>query len=461
MGENSALYKNYEKLTVKGQQKERIDALDIIESGIRRAVPYTETLKLLEVSKDRLRIGGREYLLSEIGNIYVVGVGKGSFPIAQALDEKLGSRIEKGLVVVKEGEKRRLSHIDVFESSHPIPDERSIVAAKEMVKILAEAKKGDIVFAAITGGSSAMANMPADPITIDELKALNVMLLKCGASIGKINAVRKHICQIKGGRLLEYAAPAKIITLTLNTAPPDMPWPDMCLPDPTTYQDAIEMLQEYRLWDQIAPSIRNRLEKGLRGEVSETVKSLDAFDCSLYSVADPRSCCEAAAKKAEELGYHTMLLSTTLEGEAKDLGIVLAGIATEAARFGRPVKTPCAIISGGETTVTINGTYGDGGPNQETALGFSTKWYLDVPVACASIDTDGTDGPCMIAGGIVDGLTKARAEKMGLSINNALNTHDASNALRLLEDEIITGHTGTNVMNLRVVVVGKGGESNR
>jgi len=330
-----------------------------------------------------------------------------------------------------------------------------------MIAILNKAQKGDLVLAAITGGSSAMVNLPVEPISIDELKDLNIMLLKSGASIGKINTVRKHICEMKGGKLLEYASPAKTITLTLDTAPPDMPWPDMCLPDPTTYDDAIKMLQEYELWDKVAPSIKDRLEMGQRGEAWETVKSLDGFDCSLYSVADSRSCCEAAEQQAKTLGYHTMLLSTTIEGEAKDLGIILAGIATEVARFNRPMPTPCAIISGGETTVTIHDKCGNGGPNQETVLGFATKWYLDSSVCCVSVDTDGTDGPCSIAGGIVDGLTKKRAEMMFLNINESLNAHNASDILTALGDEIITGHTGTNVMNLRVVVIEQGGGENR
>lgn len=453
MLKNTGFYKNFDSLISKGQTKVRKDALEIIEHGIRCAVPYSRTFELIQISDGILTIGKETMFLKELNHIYVIGVGKGSFPIAQALDEKLGDLITEGLVVVKDGEKRTLPHIDMFESSHPIPDHRSIAAAKKIIRILNKAEKGDLVLAAVTGGSSAMANLPADPITIEELRDLNVKLLKCGAPIGKINTVRKHICGVKGGRLLEYASPAKMITFTLDTAPPDMPWPDMCLPDPTTYDDAVEVLHEYNLWDSIAPSIKDRLEQGQRGEAAETVKSLEPFDCSLYSVSDPRTCCEAAEQRAKELGYNTMLLSTAIDGEAKELGIILAGIAAEIARFNRPVGTPCAIISGGETTVTIHDVCGNGGPNQETALGFASKWFLESAVCCISIDTDGTDGPCPIAGGIVDGLTQKRAEAMKINISDSLNTHNSSNALAALGDEIITGHTGTNVMNLRVVVI--------
>ena len=189
----------------------------------------------------------------------MVGVGKGAFPIAQALDEIFGEEIDEGFVIVKEGESRRLPHIEIFESSHPIPDERSVVGGKRLFQILQKAGEGDLVLAAITGGSSALANLPADGINIEDLREINDQLLKSGAEIGKMNAVRKHLCLLKGGRVVAYAQPALVLTFTFNTAPPDMPWPDMCLPDPSTFSDAVKVLQTYGIWENAPNSVKQRL----------------------------------------------------------------------------------------------------------------------------------------------------------------------------------------------------------
>lgn len=447
-------FENYDGLISKGDMAQRIDVLSILEAGIQKAIPYQTTKDLLSITDNVLHVGKRTYNLDEIDHIYVIGAGKGSYPIALALDEVLGDRITQGIIIVKEGEKRRLTHIDTFESSHPIPDGRSIVAGEKLVDVLQKTTHRDLVFAAITGGSSAMVNAPMAPITLDELKQLNISLQKCGAPIGQINAVRKHVCRLKGGRFLAQAAPAKIITFTFDTSPPDMPWPDMCLPDPTTFDDALNVLHEYNIAGEIAPSIMGILQAGKRGELAETVKDISAFDSVIYSVADPQSCCEAAAQKAKELGYHTMLLSSMLEGEAKDVGIFMAGIANECITGQGPIPLPCAVISGGETTVTIHDQCGMGGPNQESALGFASKWRKDAPVAFAAVDTDGTDGPGVIAGGIVDSHSRKRAVAQDISLMDTLVRHDASTALLALDDALITGHTGTNVMNLRVLIVG-------
>ncbi|HHV64985.1 MAG TPA: DUF4147 domain-containing protein [Peptococcaceae bacterium] len=452
-GESQRIIKNFSELVANGPTKIRRDALEIIESGIRSAIPYEETKKLVKLDNYSLLIGEQKINLQEVNNIYVVGVGKGSYPIALALDEILRDKIKEGIVVVKEGEKRRLKYIEVFESSHPLPDERSLVAARKIKAILDKADKNDIVLAAITGGSSALVNLLPPSIDIEELKQLNDLLLKSGASIGKMNAVRKHLCLMKGGRLVTYAHPAPVYTFTLDTAPPDLPWPDLVLPDPSTFKDAIDVLKSYDLWSEVSESIRDYLQKGLHNSAMETPKSLDSYQSYIFSVADPRSTCLAAARKAEELGYNAHILCTAMEGEASQLGIFLAGLVNEISARNQPFSYPCALISAGETTVTITGKCGSGGPNQETALGFVQKLYSKRNAVCVSIDTDGTDGPSQIAGGITDTQTKERAAALNLNLAQYLKEHDSSTALLKLGDAIITGHTGTNVMNLRVVLI--------
>lgn len=454
MRENtSRIIKNFEQLVSKGQTKVRADALEIIESGIKRAIPYEETKKLVELSEEFLYIGDKKINIQETENIYIVGVGKGAYPIALALEEILQDKISKGVVIVKDGDKRRLNYIDVYESAHPLPDERSIFGAKKIKEILDEATEKDIILAAITGGSSAMIHLLPDELSIEDVREVNDLLLKCGADISKINAVRKHLCMIKGGRMVIYAHPAPIFTFTFDTATPEMPWPDLVLADPFTFHDAIKVLMEYELWHKVSNSVRAYLQNGVEKPELETPKNLDAYQSYIYSVADPESTCVAAAQKAEELGYSAYILSTNIEGEASELGIFLAGLTNEIAAKKRPFTYPCALISAGETTVTITGKHGAGGPNQETALGFVQKLYTKRNVACVSVDTDGTDGPSDIAGGITDGLTRERAVLLGINIAQAIKEHDSSTALLKLEDAIFTGHTGTNLMNLRVVVI--------
>lgn len=447
------IIKNYAQLLNHGQKRVREDALRIIESGIIGAEPGIGTYNLVRVDNNVLHIGDMHVHLKDIENIYVVGSGKGSYPIAEALENILGSLITEGVVVVKRGEERRLKRIEIHEAGHPIPDEASIEGAKKILKVLEKAGSSDIVFAAVTGGSSALVTLPPENIRLLEIQQVNNLLLKCGAAIDKINTVRKHLCLIKGGRLVSYAQPARVFTFTLDTAPDNMPWPDLSLPDPTTFKDAIDVLMHYGLWEKVSHSIREYLIKGTSNPEMETVKSFDGMESWILSVGDPVSACEKAAEEAKLLGYEPVILSTKIEGEAKDLGIFLAGIAREIIKRKRPFSPPCALISGGETTVTIGDTCGEGGPNQETVLGFAEKFSSMGEVACASVDTDGTDGPTHIAGGIVDGLTQEKALELNINLDEYTKNHNSLEALLKLEDAIITGHTGTNVMNLRVVLI--------
>ncbi len=455
MAQSEHIIKNYDMLLSHGETKTRKVALDIAEAAIQRAIPYHETLRLIRRTPESISIGERTIFLREIDHIYVVGVGKGAYPIAQALEEKLGDLIDEGIVLVKKGDTRRLKRIEIIESGHPLPDQAGIDGAKKILSILQKAGERDLIFAPITGGSSAMMNLPCGRITLEDLRKINDALLKSGASIGKMNAVRKHLCKMKGGHLVEYAKPAEIHTLTLDTAPPDMPWPDLSLADPTTFQDAINMMKEYAIWDEAPASIREHLLEGLAHPEMETPKKLTNTRAYIHSVADPRSTCVAAANKAKELGYTPYVLSTALEGDACNLGIFFSGIANEVTKTGRPFAAPCAIISAGETTVTIHGPCGAGGPNQETALGYPLKLHAQSPTVCLSMDSDGTDGPSDIAGGISDNQTFERACELGLNLWEMLGRHDSSTALLQLNDALITGHTGTNIMNFRVVVIEK------
>jgi glycerate-2-kinase len=432
----------------------RGELLDVLEAGIRGGDPGEGTRRKVHVQGRRLMVDSTVYDLDSIARIYVVGAGKGSYPIVEALEELLEDRICGGVVVVKRGEHRRLQRIEVHEAAHPVPDQASLAGARKIMAWTRQAEANDLVFAAITGGSSSLATLPPEGISLEEIQTLNELLLRSGAVIQEMNIVRRHLCVLKGGRLVSMIQPAQAVTLTLDTAPDGMPWPDMSLPDPTTFQDAIRVLEHYDLWERVSKSIRDYLIRGTTHPALETVKSFKGMRAQMAGVGDPVSMCEAAASAAERLGYPPTILATHLEGEAREAGIGLAGITKEIVKFGRPARRPCALISGGETTVTIRGSCGLGGPNQEFVLGLAHKLRIDVPFVCASIDSDGTDGPTDAAGGIVDNETVFDAQRLGVDIPAALKRHDTLAALRQLNSLIMTGHTGTNLQNLRVILIG-------
>jgi len=450
--EDRAIVRNREALLSHGPRRLRSDALDIVEAGIRGADAGAGTRRLVRLDGDVLHVGGREFRLAD-RRVFVVGAGKGSLAIAAALDELLSERITTGVVVVKRGHTRRLKRIEAHEAGHPIPDDASVEGARKIAAVLDRAGKGDLVLAAVTGGASALALLPPEGVSLADVQAVTKALLNSGAVIQDINTVRRHLCQLKGGRLVARAAPAEVVTLTLDTAHPGMPWPDPCLPDPTTFADAVAVLRGRGLWEQTPEAVRRYLEEGTSCPERETLKSLDGLRSSIVYVGSPAGACDAAAAKAEALGYPPAVLATYIEGEAKDVGLALAGIANEIAERARPFAPPCAVITGGEATVTVTGDAGTGGPNQETALSFARAVCGDERIAFCAVDTDGTDGPTDIAGGLIDGGTAGRAARAGVDLAEALRRHGSSAALTRLGEAVVTGHTDTNVMNLRVVLI--------
>lgn len=447
------LINNYSEILSCGQKQIREDVLRLLEDGIRASDPGVGTRRQVRLEGETLHVGASRFDLDSIDRLYVVGAGKGAYPIAEVLEEILGPRISEGVVVVKRGEERRLNRIVVHEASHPIPDEASVSGAEKILAITQKASEKDLVFAAVTGGSSSLVTLPPDGVRLEEIKSLTDLLLKCGAVIREINMVRKHLCRMKGGQLVAHIQPAQALTLTLDTQPEGMPWPDMSLADPSTFQDAIDVLKYYDLWEQVAPSIREYLAYAKDKPELETVKSLTGMKAEIFSVGDPVTTCEAAAASAKALGYTPVILSTKMEGEAREVGITMAGIAKEIVRYGRPFKPPCALITGGELTVTLSENFGKGGPNQEFVLGFGAAWKDSGDIVCAAVDTDGTDGPTDIAGGLIDGYILKEAKEKQIDLAVCLKKHRSSEALLKLKTAIITGHTGTNVLDLRVILI--------
>ena len=450
-----SIIKNREALLSHGKKELRKNALDVAEAGISGGDPGLGTHAIVKLSGTSLQVEKRCIDLKKVNRVYVVGMGKGAFPIAEALESILGDRISCGVVVVKTGEKRRLKRIEITEGGHPIPDENSVAGARKILEIADQAGPGDLVFVAVTGGASALATVCPEGITLADIQKINELLLNSGAPIRHMNTVRKHLCLLKGGRLVSRIQPAEAITLTLDTRPKGMLWPDVSLPDETTFQDAIEVLNFYDLWEAAPDAVRSYLLKGTEHPELETLKTLEGVKSSIFYVGSPLGVLSAAAKSAEDLGYEPHILATNIQGESVSAGICLAGIANEILLRNRPFPAPCALITGGETTTVIAGSCGTGGPNQEFILGFAGEAEEADRIAAVAVDTDGTDGPTQIAGGIVDGETLKRAKNIGLDIKKYLKNHDSSTALSRLDDAIVTGNTGTNMKNLRIILIGR------
>jgi hydroxypyruvate reductase len=421
------------------------------------ANPATCIHKFLQLHENVLIAGGRKVEIR--GRVIVVGTGKPSARMAQVVEEILGSHITDGLIVTKYGHALPLRRMKLVEAGHPIPDKAGIDAVGEMRELLRGLSKNDIVLVLVGGGGSALWPAPAAGITLEEKQEVTGLLLRAGATIRELNAVRKHLSAIKGGQLARWAAPARVISLMMSDVvgdPIDFIASGPTAPDTTSFSDAIAVIHKYGL--HVPPSVLERLQEGVRGNIPETPKPGDpVFDhAENFVIANNQVLVDAAAAKARERSFNTLVLSTEIEGEAKDIGSFFAAIAREIARTGNPVKPPACVLGGGETTVTVRGQ-GAGGRNQEMALAWAIS-MADRPFSgetCfASVASDGTDGPTTAAGGLVDPFTCSRAMQLGLMPQKFLRANDSSNFLKVTGDLIVTGPTGTNLMDLQVLLVG-------
>ncbi len=431
----------------------------IFRAALRAADPTEAVRRHLRVRGDTLIAGARRYSLKTVQNIYVLGAGKAGAPMAAALERLLGRRLSGGVVNVKYGHLVPLKCIALNECGHPIPDAHGVRGAQLIAELAARAGERDLVICVISGGASALLPAPAAPVTLEEKQQTTRLLLACGATIHEINAVRKHISTIKGGQLARLAFPARIISLLLSDVigdDPDVIGSGPTAPDASTFSDALAVLDKYDLRRRVPPSVRERLEQGAAGLIPETPKPGDEVFARTQNliVGSNRLAVEAAEQMARRLGLRPLVLSTTIEGETREVARVHAAIAREILTSGRPAKPPVALISGGETTVTLRGQ-GLGGRNQEFVLAAAIELAGLPRVVVLSAGTDGTDGPTDAAGAIADGATLARAERLGLDARKHLAENDSYHFFEPLGDLLKTGPTNTNVMDVRLILVGK------
>jgi glycerate-2-kinase len=448
------MIKNTVNLISKGNIEGRKVALKVLESALEEVNAYNLVKRVIKIDGDKLLVGENEYVLSEFKNIYVLGAGKATYGMAKALEEMLQERIRDGVIIEKRGKGDKLRRVRVFEAGHPIPDEAGLEATFEVVKLAERASEGDLVFVLVTGGCSALMPYPAKDLTLEDIMIVNRLLLDCGATMDEIKPIRKHLSSIKGGRLALMIHPAEIVNLIVIDEIAGMPW-GPSIPDETTFADAVAVLKKYNLWTVIPENVLKHLERSDPEMETPKTEEFEAKGVKARTIVLARNydACRVTLEEARKLGYNAIILTTVLEGESREAGIILSTVAIEAEVSGNPIKRPCMIISGGETTVTIVGEAGEGGRNQELALSASLKIAGSEGIVIASLGTDGTDGPTDIAGAIIDGQTADRAQKMGIDITRELKNHNSSHVFRQLGDAIYTGPTGTNVMDLQVIVV--------
>jgi len=448
-----------ENSTTSTDRKVRDAILLAFESALLSSNPYQLIIDNVSVSDSILTVGSKQFDLNKFENIIVIGGGKASGPMTQALENLLEDRITHGIVNILTGTSVNYptKKIHLNEAGHPIPTENGMSGAKKMLELAENTCREDLIICLISGGGSAMMALPKEGITLNDKRTVTQLLLRSGATINELNAVRKHLSDFKGGWLAKRAQPATLISLILSDVvgdPLDTISSGPTAPDQTTYQDVADIFYKYKLSEKIPGSIKKILEMGLDGKIPETPKSDDSVFDKVHNIVlgNNRLACLAAKKKLTELGFNTLFLTSHMEGEAKDIGIFLGAIAKEIFSSGNPITRPAAVIVGGETTVTVKGK-GLGGRNQEIVLSAASKISKMEGVAIASIGTDGIDGPTDAAGAIIDGKSLLRAQKSGLNNKKMLNDNDSYNFFSKIGDLIITGPTGSNVNDLAVVCI--------
>jgi len=429
----------------------------IVAAALEAVDPEVAVHHHLALGDGNIRVGDAVFPLDDRDRVLVIGAGKAGVPMSRAVEATLRGLVYDGHVIVPHGQASVLERIQIHEAGHPVPDEAGVQAGRAVLASLADADEKTLVICLISGGGSALLVCPVEGVTLEDLQATNQALLACGATIVEINTLRKHLSAVKGGQLARAAVPARMLTLVLSDVvgdPLDAIASGPTVPDTTTYEDCVAIVDRYGLENLLPPMVIRRLLDGASGGLMETPKLGDPiFDrVTNILVANNDSAVRAAARKADELGYKSLVLSTLIEGETRDVAKVHAAIAREIRASGRPCKPPCCLISGGETTVTLRGN-GRGGRNQEFVLAAA----LDIDgvggITVCSVGTDGIDGTTDAAGAIADGQTGARSIASGLDPHASLAENDSNAIFAALGDLVVTGPTDTNVMDLRLILV--------
>lgn len=419
------------------------------------ALAAGDVTPLLEAALTRrgssLAVGDRSFDLTRVERLLVLGCGKAGAAMARAVEGLLGDRVSEGFVVVKDGYVVPTRRVAVAEAGHPVPDARGEAAATRLLALAAGAQAGDLVLFLVSGGGSALTPAPAPPVTLAEKQVVTRALLEAGATINELNAVRKHLSRFKGGQLARAAAPASVVTLVLSDVigdPLDVIASGPTAPDPSTFADALAVLERRGLGDDVPQTVRERLAAGAGGEIAETPKPGDPLFArvSHHVIGNNALISAAAVQQARQLGYRTELLTRQLQGEARE-------VARDLVARARALTPPACLVAAGETTVTVRGR-GRGGRCQEFALAAALEMSAGDGLTVLAAGTDGTDGPTDAAGAVVDAQTVPCGRARGLDPEASLRDNDAHRFLEASGDLIICGPTNTNLLDLYLVLKG-------
>ena len=441
--------------------------IDIFNFAINAADPYRSVMERLRVAGDKIILSEGEYNLNDFSRIIVVGAGKAVVPMACAVEEGFENRIEEGVVIVKYGHAGTLRKIRQIEASHPLPDLNGVSGTNEIMDVLKKADEKTLVICLLSGGASSLLVSPITDLNLEDKQSVTDLLLKAGANINELNTIRKHLSNVKGGRMAEIAHPATIVTMILSDVIGDrldVIASGPTVPDPTTYEDAIDVIRKYGLGDKIPVKVARILGDGQKGKLKETPKGNEEFfrETRTVIVGGIKEAINAAWKKAESLGFATEIMTSELQGEAREAARDLAARAIEARNAMKTGDDPRCLLSGGETTVTVRGS-GLGGRNQELALAFAKEIEGKSGISLLSAGTDGTDGPTDAAGAIVDSSTISLARQYKLDVEFYIENNDSYHFFEKLDSlsgeryHLKTGPTGTNVMDLQIIMVDKNG----
>lgn len=412
------------------------DMLEIIDGSVKAVLPEAAVKEALGRPDFQAR--------KDKGRLIVASIGKAAWRMAKAAGDILGSEISGAVVTKYEHSMGEIKGLEIFEAGHPVLDENTLKGTKALLEHVKNLNENDTVLFLVSGGGSALFELPAEGVTLDDMKDITSQLLSCGADIVEINTIRKHLSGVKGGRFAQLCAPAHVFMVVLSDVLGDRldsiasgpAWPDG-----STSEEALAIVKKYSL--KVKPELLKILAQ-------ETPKKLD--NVTAVITGSVTALCEAACELAKSKGYNPLVLTTTMTCEAREGGSLMASVAREVLSSGRPVKAPCAIIAGGETVVHLTG-HGKGGRNQEFALAAATGISGLDNVVIASLGSDGTDGPTDAAGGIIDGKTESVLKEKGINIPDVLKENDAYNALKAADALLMTGPTGTNVNDVAIALI--------
>lgn len=427
----------------------------ILASALAAVDPRVAVRRAMRLEGETLHVAAERVDLAEVDHIMLVGAGKAAPAMAAGALDVLADRVSGGTITTKYGHALPLPGIQTFEAGHPVPDERGQAGAQAALTLAESAGERDLLLCLLSGGASALWPAPVEGVSLPDLREVTDSLLRAGATIGELNAVRKHLSRVSGGHLARVAAPGRVVSLLVSDvvgSPLDVIASGPTVPDSSAYRDAVAVLRRFGV---VPPAgVRAHLEAGLVGDRPETPKTGDAafLRTTVHIIASNRDALEGAARGAGRLGYTPLILTTRLEGEAREVARVVGGLALGLRYERLPLSPPAALLLGGETTVTVRGN-GRGGRNQEGALAAALAIQGETGIVIACLGTDGSDGPTDAAGGIVDGETIARGSNRSLDAHEHLARNDAYSFLHTTGDLLITGPTGTNVNDVTLVLV--------